>query len=203
MSDATDPLPDRRRFLATLGDWSLRILVGSVAAGPAVAAAFDAPPYRRAPLPGACLAPVTGTEQTLAALLDAVVPGGGSDPEGEAGALEACAMNLLADDAYPFRELGDLVAGLMDGLALGAHGQPFAALSVEQRLLVIIDAQESLPILRLAYRAIRSAFYGGAYNGVGLDYVGFPGPSLGYRHIPEFSFRKPVCEEMTDTGYLP
>ena len=191
-----DLRPDRRRFLATLGDWSLRVLVAGFASGPLAAAAFDAPPTRRRALPGACIPPETDVEKTLAALLDAVVPGGDSDPEGAAGAVEACAMNLLLDDAFPLREQAGLVAGLMDSLALTAHGQPFAALSIADRLVVLTEAEAALPLLRLAYRAVRSAFYGGAY-------MGFPGPNLGYRHLPEFSFREPVCRELTDTGYLP
>lgn len=55
---------------------------------------------------------------------------------------------------------------------------------------MLVRAEDKLPLLRLAYRAIRSAFYGGAYNGVGLDYLGYPGPNLGYRHLPECSFRR-------------
>ena len=68
---------------------------------------------------------------------------------------------------------------------------------------VLVAVQETMPLLRLAYRAIRSAFFGGAYNGVGLDYVGYPGPNLGYRHVPEFSFRTPVCQELTTDGRMP
>ena len=73
----------------------------------------------------------------------------------------------------------------------------------QQRIDVLVAAVDKVPLLRLAYRAIRSAFFGGAYNGIGLDYVGYPGPNLGYRSIPEFSFRKAVCQELTADGRMP
>ncbi len=197
----TQPV-SRRRFLETASDWSLRVLLGCVA-GPRLAGALEPGGFARAPLAGACLTAETPLEKTLAAILETVVPGAETDPEAAPGAIEACAMNLLSDGAFPFRENAQLISGLMDGLATAAHGVPFAALPPNEREPLLIEAQESLPLLRLAYRAIRSAFYGGAYNGVGLDYVGFPGPNLGYRHLPEFSFRKPVSKELTDEGWMP
>ena len=193
----------RRRFFETAGAWSLRLLCGSVAFRAAAAAADGKLPFGRAVVPGACIPPGTTTEITLASILDTVVPGQSTDPDGAAGAVEACAMNLLVDDAYPFRGYADLLVGLMDSLSVAKGGEAFVALDYDARLEVLVEAQEVLPLLRLAYRAIRSAFYGGAYNGVGLSYVGYPGPNLGYRHLPEFSFRKPVCKERSDTGWMP
>lgn len=196
--------PDRRRFLTTMGRWSLGVLLSGVAdAARAASGPFRAPPYPRPVVPGACIEPITPVEKTLAAVLDAVVPGAETDPEGTPGALEACAMNLMVDDTYPFKAYGSLFATLMDTLAESMHGGTFVSLSNEQRLSVLVGAEDDLPLLRLAYRAIRSAFYGGAYNGVGLTYVAYPGPNLGYRHIAEASFRKPVCKERTDEGWMP
>jgi hypothetical protein len=96
-----------------------------------------------------------------------------------------------------------MIAALLDQTAKQAHGSTFVELGYEQRLDVLVRAEDKLPLLRLAYRAIRSAFYGGAYNGVGLDYLGYPGPNLGYRHLPECSFRRAVCTEASETGWLP
>lgn len=197
---------DRRAFLERAGAWALGVILAS--AGPlegrAMAAEpFRSPPFPRPPVPGACVQPFTPVEKTLAAIVDAVVPGSESDPEGTPGALEGCAMNLIVDDAFPFRSYASLITTLMDGLATKAHGAPFAGLPLEARVDVLTLAQEELPLLKLAYRAIRSAYFGGAYNGVGLSAVGFPGPNLGYRHLPEFSFRKPVCTERTKDGWMP
>ena len=200
----TDPgaRPDRRRFLADAGAWALGLLVGSAALDSAVRAA-EGRVYPRAPVPDACVPAGTAVEHTLAVLLDTVVPGPDVDPTGAAGALEACALNLMVDDAYPFRSYAPLIATLMDQTARQAYGAAFADLAYEQRLDVLVRAEDKLPLLRLAYRAIRSAFYGGAYNGVGLDYLGYPGPTLGYRHLADFSFRRPMSREASDTGWLP
>ncbi len=196
------PLPDRRGFLRTMGGWSLGLLAGA-AAWDVRAEGLPNPGYARRPLPNACLAATTPPEKTLAAVLDAAVPGVDSDPDGTPGAVEACAMNLLVDDAYPFKPYLETIAGLMDALAQSGHGAAFATLDLDQRVAVLVEAQETLPLLRLAYRAIRSAFYGGAYNGVGQDFVGYPGPNLGYRHLRVFSLRRPIGTELTTEGWMP
>ncbi len=196
---------DRREFMARLGRWSLGVVVS--AASPrllwAEGGGFKSPGFPRTPVPGACLEPATAVEKTLAAIVDTVVPGPDSDPEGAPGALEACAMNLLADDFYPFKTYAGIITSMMDQLGFANHNGAFVDLTYEQRLAVLVEAQQTLPVLTLAFRAIRSAFYGGAYNGVGLDFLEYPGPNLGYRHLAEASFRKAVCEEMTDTGWMP
>ena len=135
--------------------------------------------------------------------LDTVVPGPQTDPEGSPGAVEACSLNVLLDSTFPFLQYADLFAGMIDQISNDTHGSPFIALPYQQRIDVLVAAVDKVPLLRLAYRAIRSAFFGGAYNGIGLDYVGYPGPNLGYRSIPEFSFRKAVCQELTADGRMP
>ena len=204
--DGVDRL-SRRRFLRDMGGWSMGLLLAGVGGHLAMAEtgdeAFEPPGFTRPPLAGACLEPVGDMEKTLAAVVDAVVPGPAMDPDGEPGALESCAMNLLGDDFYPFRDSARVIVTLMDHLARQDFGGSFVEITFEQRLAVLVKSQETLPVLRLAYRAIRSAFYGGAYNGVGLDYLGYPGPNLGYRHLEQASFRRPVCEEMTETGWMP
>lgn len=192
----------RRAFLKELGSWSLGVLLGGFALS-GRAAPFRASGFARPALPGACLMPVGDVERTLAAVLDTVVPGRSSDPSGDPGALEACAMNLLLDDHYPFRTFAPMFAAVFDQMSEETHGQAFADLPYESRLDIVIEAQDRIPLLTLAYRAIRSAFYGGAYNGVGLTWLGYPGPNLGYRHLPEASFRRPVCRERTETGWMP
>ena len=198
---------DRREFLARATRWSLLSLAGAATGFNGIAnaaeAGFTPPPFPRPPLPNACIEPSTPVEKTLAAVLETVVPGLATDPDGEPGAIESCAMNLMVDDAYPFRGYASLIATLMDSLAKKAHERAFVHIDPDARLGVLVDAQESLPLLRLAYRAIRSTFYGGAYNGVGLGYLGYPGPNLGYRHLEEASFRVPVCKEMTGEGWMP
>lgn len=194
----------RREFLEKMGTWSAGVLLSAVGMHMRGAAAdeFKPPGYPRKPLEGACLKFETGPEKTLAAIVDTVVPGPQTDPEGSPGALEGCALNLLLDEFYPFKEYMSLIVTLVDGAANQEYGVTFLDATYEQRLKVLVEVQAMLPVLRLAYRAIRSAFYGGAYNGLGLDYLGYPGGNLGYRHIQQASFGKPVCKEMTD-GWMP
>jgi hypothetical protein len=196
----------RREFLRRCGRWSAGVVLAAVGLHTVRAdetEEFVSPGFPRPPLDGACLTPVSATEKTLAAMVDAVVPGAGSDPLGEPGALEGCAMNILLDEYYPFKEYAGLIVALLDKMATDAHGKLFADCPVEARVATLVEAQKLMPVLRLAFRAIRSAFFGGAYNGIGLDYVGYAGPNLGYRHIPEASFRRPVCAEASETGWLP
>ena len=164
---------------------------------------FNSPGFTRTPLPGACLQPETETEKILAAVVDTVIPGADLDPDQAPGGMDSCALNLLFDDYYPFRAQAGVLASLMNLVSQGEYSKNFLEITYEQRIQVLLKAEEEMPILRLAYRAIRSAFYGGAYNGVGLEYLKYPGPNLGYRHIPQASFRKPVCKEMTETGWMP
>ena len=167
-------------------------------------AAGDGAGYPAPPIPGACVAPQSATQETLVALLQAVVPGPELDPDGAPGAVEACALNLMVDGFYPFREAAPLIVGLLDELSRRGHGgATFVELQPAQREEILAQAQEQLGLIRLAYRAIRSAFYGGAYNGVGLAYLGYPGPNLGYRHMEPCSFRAPVCTERTSEGWMP
>jgi hypothetical protein len=194
---------DRRRFLGHATEGAAALALGRWLIRPAWAGDFDPGGFARPPLAGACTFPETAAEETLAAVLDTVVPGPAEDPTGAPGALDACAMNLLLDDYYPFRQYVEVVAALVDSLGQEKHGAQFAALPLEQRVSVLVDAEKLLPVLRLAYRAIRSAFYGGAYNGVGLDWLGYPGPNLGYRHVAAAVAGKPVCKEMTTKGWMP
>jgi hypothetical protein len=195
---------DRRAFMKESGAWALGLLVGSVA--PLARAAtppWSIPGFPRRPLPGACLRAAGDVEKTLEAALDAVVPGPLGDPEGAPGAIEACGMNILLDASFPFKQYASLFAMVLDGLADTAYGKPFATLAHAERVEVLVQAEHQMPLLRLAWRAIRSAFFGGAYNGHGFDYVGYPGPNVGYRHLPECSFRRAVCRERTTTGWMP
>jgi len=149
------------------------------------------------------LLPVTDVEKVLAAVVDTVVPGGETDPSGDPGALEACALNLMLDEYYPFRSYADLIVTVMNQAAQNAFQTDFLTATYEQRLEILLNAQEALPVLRLAYRAIRSAFYGGTYNGIGLTFVHYPGPNLGYRHVKEFSIGTAISTEASKTGWLP
>ena len=200
MSGAT-----RRRFLVLSG----RLTFGGAAAavllrGPERALAelaFPDPDY--VPLDGACVEAETEEERVVAALVDTVVPGSGSDPDGVPGALDCCALNLIQDAFYPFRDYLPLIVPAVQGLAQELYGRGLPECDLEQRTEVLKRAEEALPVIRLAYRFVRSAFYGAAYTMRGTEELGWPGPTLGYADHPELSFREKLADELTDDGNLP
>jgi hypothetical protein len=178
-------------------------LLGAASVIPGDECPFDDPGFTRPVIPNACASASTDLEKTLAAVVDTVIPGPGTDPAGDPGGLESCALNMLFDDFYPFRANAEALASIIDLEAKTRFGKAFVDCTYNQRVQALVKAQDGMPILRLVYRAVRSAFYGGAYNGVGLDYLAYPGPNLGYRHIAAASFRKPMSKELTETGWMP
>lgn len=124
--------------------------------------------------------PADPVHELLAAYVSTLVPGPADDPAGTPGAVEAGAVGQLevhVPYVIPF-----LVADV-DGAALAAHGQPFAALTYAQReaLLVAAFADASRSPYHLIALAIGAgAFYGDFVNRVGGTHLGFPGPSDGY-----------------------
>lgn len=190
-------------------------LGGGVTLGTAVALAIFRGPFRTAsadiqlpspdytPLEGACHEPLTQEQQIVAAMVDTVVPGTQTDPEGLPGALDCCAMNLIYDEFYPFVDYLPILVPLIDSTADNQHDKGFLECDLTERTEVLRSVEESLPFVRLAYRFIRSTFYAGMYNLKGTNYLKWPGPNLGYRDHEDFSFREAVCSEMTEDGNLP
>ena len=197
---------DRRRFLE---------LAGKVTFGGAVAAAIFRGPMRElwagvklpspdhTPLAGACHKAETTEEMTVAAIVDTVVPGRQSDPSGAPGAIDSCALNLIYDEFWPFVSAMPLILSLVNNLASDDYSKTFLECDLEERTRVLAQAEDKLPLIRLAYRFIRSAFYAVNYNMVGGSYLNWPGPNLGYKDHPEMSFRQPVSKELTKDGNLP
>jgi hypothetical protein len=190
-------------------------LGGGITLGTAVALALFRGPFRRAaadiqlpspdytPLEGACHAPLTAEEQLVAAMVDTVVPGTQTDPEGLPGALDCCAMNLIYDEFYPFVDYLPILVPLVDTTADSQYGKGFVECDLVERTEVLRAVEESLPFVRLAYRFIRSTFYAGMYSLKGTSYLRWPGPNLGYRDHEDFSFGTAVCSELTEDGNLP
>jgi len=200
---------DRRAFLMTSGRYSFWGLFAAVTGMGRVAfGQGERPPdyeggYSRPLTPGFAQEPVTEEQRVLAAIIDTVVPGSTSDPTGAPGALEAGALNLTYDDFYPVRPYIAAMVQLIQLQADRRHGSAFDDLTLEQREGVLWDTQELLPFLRHAYRFFRGVFFADLHGGVGSQYIDFPGPNLGYVDHPEFSYRRPMSEEMTEDGNMP
>lgn len=198
---------DRRRFLSLVAQTCIGgSTLGAVLAGKN-ALGDEPPPYpggfTREATPGFAAEPETDKQRTVAAIVDTVVPGPESDPAGGPGALEAGALNLIYDRFYPAWDYLDSVVVLVDHTARQEFSATFEELELEQREQVLLEAQELLPFLRHLYRFIRGVFFADLHSGTGSDYLGFPGPNLGYIEHPDFSFRRPMSEELSDDGNLP
>ena len=155
------------------------------------------------PLQGACVEPLSEDEKKVAAIVDTVVPGKAIDPDGVPGARESCALNLIYDEFYPFVQALPFILALADKLASTDYEKTFLQCTLTERTRVLQQAEDKLPLIRLAYRFIRSTFYASTYNMVGAAHLNWPGPNLGYTEHPDFTFGKAVSRELTRDGNLP
>ena len=196
---------DRRRFLELSGKVTFGGVLSAVllrGSDPALAALLYPDPDYRA-LDGACIQPRSEEERLVALIVDTVVPSAASDPDGVPGALDCCALNLLYDGYFPFTDYLPLILPAVEGVAQEGFSRPFSQCDLDARTEVLAAVEELLPVVRLAFRFIRSTFYGAAYTMRGTEWVRWPGPSLGYAEHPELSFREALSEELTDDGNLP
>jgi hypothetical protein len=196
---------DRREFLDLLRALGLGLPLSSAAlAACAEGVRRDlARTFPDLPPQAACRTPGSAAEKTLLAFVDAVVPGRESDPTGEPGAVEACALNVLFDPALPFAGITGIFVSALDSVAQGSYGRPFAELDLDSRTRALVEAESRLPVLGYAFKFVRAAFYVGLYNHVGPDLLGYPGGNLGYLADPDFSLRRPVGRERTSDGNMP
>ncbi len=197
---------DRRRFLVLAGKGTFgAALAAAVFGGPlrALYARVKYPDPDHVPLEGACVEPLTEDEKKVAAIVDTVVPGKDVDPDGVPGARESCAVNLIYDEFYPFVQALPFMLLLVDTKAGALYSKKFLACTLKERTKVLQQAEETLPLIRLAYRFIRSTFYASNYNMVGAAHINWPGPNLGYTDHPDFSFDEPLSRELTRDGNLP
>lgn len=149
-----------------------------------------------------CLEPVTYEEKCMEALIDTVVPGKKSDPTGAPGALECCALNIAYDRYFPIAAVAPAILESLNLLSKKKYNNDFPSLNLEQRTDVLATLEGEIPQVTLVLRFIRAAFYVGLYNDVGLKYLGYPGPNVGYIH-EDYTFGVPMAKELTETGNLP
>ncbi len=152
-----------------------------------------------------CKEPEDFYEKVLIAFIDTLIPGRETDPAGEPGAIDACALNLFYDPFYPVQPLIPLVVRQLEAISKKLYGKGFVELKYEERVRVVEELEMSnneVPNFELKIFLILSslAFYGGIYSDLGLRYCGFPGETHGY--MEDFSFGIQF-EEMTEDGNLP
>jgi len=196
----------RRQFLELAGKGTFgAALAAAIFTGPLreLYAKVKYPDPDHEPLQGACVDPLTDDEKKVAAIVDTVVPGKDVDPDGIPGARESCALNLIYDEFYPFVQALPFMLLLVDTKASALYSKKFMECTFKERTKVLQEAEETLPLIRLAYRFIRSTFYASTYNMVGAAHLNWPGPNLGYTEHPDFTFGKPLSRELTKDGNLP
>jgi len=205
-NESTQQQSGRREFLKLAGKGTFgAALAAGVFTGPLreLYARVKYPDPDHEPLEGACVEALTDDEKKVAAIVDTVVPGEDVDPDGIPGARESCALNLIYDEFYPFVQALPFMLLLVDTKAGSLHGKTFMECTFNERTKVLREAEDSLPLIRLAYRFIRSTFYASTYNMVGAAHLNWPGPNLGYTDHPDFSFNAPLSRELTRDGNLP
>jgi len=182
----------RREFIVRIGKYSLVLALPLPACG-------SKEKTESAP---ACLAALTHNEKTFSALADTIVPGSETDPSGGPGAVESCALNVIYDDKMPIAEVATMLVGLLDGAARDLYQRDFVDLNLEERTQAVLESEKRLPLLSWFLKLIRAAFYVGYLSDVGLKYLGYPGPNLGYVNLG-FTFGEKMSEELTADGNLP
>lgn len=153
-----------------------------------------------------CPTPVSDEEKILFALVDTIVPGSKSDPSGDIGATETCALKVLYSDINPIANNMSIVTNLLNSKAEKLYGKPFDLLNLDERTVVAREVEDELPLISLLYKFIRSTFYASEYTDAGEKYMGFPGSNTGYINHPDFTYGEKLKEfiiEETEDGNLP
>jgi len=184
------PLPQitRRRFLAAaMKAGAVGAMSGTLSVSHALGSSFEV----REGLDG------------MVALVDTVLPGCDSDPEGIPGALEAGALELIHDPYFGVEQYLSLLRISVNVSSFFRYFKRFASLDLEQRTRVLAGLERLVPEINLFFKFVRLAYYSAPRSDVGFGPLDYNGPNLGYIDHPDFSFRDPVCPEMTDEGNLP
>ncbi len=148
------------------------------------------------------MVPQTADEKTVYALCDTVLPGRTSDPSGAPGAVDAGTMDFAYDKFYGVVQEFPLVLPLFNAEAQKQYGKPLYELDLAQRTTVLQNSETLLGLIDQIYMFLKGPFYIGMISTLGLEYMGDPGPNLGYRN-QDFSFYKPMSTEITSDGNLP
>ena len=146
--------------------------------------------------------PGTTDEKTMSALIDTILPGYGSDPAGGPGAIQADALLMVYDKAYPAYQFVQIIVNLLNSIANTTYKSAFYELDLSKRATLLSDLENEVPYMGLLIRYIEGAFYAGFVNDVGYEYLTYPGANLGYVN-QGFSFNRQMSQELTNDGNLP
>jgi hypothetical protein len=197
LDDVIEKELNRREFFKWLGKVSVVIsmfgLIDQISCGTASQTAQQLSQYMQ---------PITDDEKTVYAICDTILPGMASDPTGAPGAVDVGTMDFVYDKFYGVVQELPLVLPLFNGEAQQQYGKPLYELNPDQRTTVLKNVESILGLIDQIYMFVKGPFYIGIINSIGPEYMGDPGPNLGYRN-QDFSFYKPMSNEMTADGNLP
>ncbi|MCL5277262.1 MAG: gluconate 2-dehydrogenase subunit 3 family protein [Deltaproteobacteria bacterium] len=148
------------------------------------------------------MVPVTEDEKTVYAVCDTILPGRDSDPTGAPGAVDVGTFEFVYDKFYGVVQFLPVILSLINAEAQKDYGNKFYELGLEQRTTVLRNVETTLGIVDQVYMFMKGPFYIGITSRLGMDYMGDPGPNLGYVNH-DFSFYRPMSGEMTSDGNLP
>ena len=143
-------------------------------------------------------APDTEEGWAIAAFVDTIMPGAHRDPTGAPGGIDAGAPGMFFDPELPAYEFVSLLVGFLDGVAANQFpGQTFAASTTDERDEVVETAVGALDLMELAIQLVKLATFAAEGS---TCHLGYPGPNLGYRDDPDFSFGEAMSTEVTTDG---
>ena len=197
IDDAIQRELNRREFFKWIAQASVVLsmfgLMDQISCGTVPETGIQTSPY---------MVPQTADEKTVYALCDTVLPGRTSDPGGAPGAVDVGTMDFAYDKFYGVVQELPLVLPLFNAEAQKEFGKPLYELDLAQRTAVLKNSETLLGLIDQIYMFLKGPFYIGIISTLGLEYMGDPGPNLGYRN-QDFSFYKPMSNEMTSDGNLP
>jgi len=151
-------------------------------------------------LPSLGGAPDTHEGRTIAAFCDTVVPGKHRDPTGAPGALDSGAPAMFFDPELPALAYVGLLVVALDAYARQEAGARFVELVPAARERALDRAVAALDLLGFAIQLAKLAHFS---SDEAARHLGYPGANAGYVADPDFSFNRPMSQEITGDGNLP
>ncbi len=145
-------------------------------------------------------APDTPQGWSVAAFVDAIVPGAHRDETGAPGGIDVGAPALFFDPELPAAAfVGPLVLVLDLNANSLVPGTTFGTLPADRREEAVEQALE-VDLLEFAVQMAKLAYY--SSEGAGC-HLGYPGANPGYVDDPDFGFGVPLATEITEDGNYP
>ena len=161
-------------------------------------AAVDAGPTLPPGLPHLGGAPDGHQGRVIAAFVDTVVPGRHRDPTGAPGGIDVGVPGMFFDPALPAAPLVGLLVVLLDSVTSGVvPHRKFDEVDAAARDQVLVQALSTVEQMQFAVQLAQLAFFS---TEEAARHLGYPGANPGYWRDDDFSFRRPMCREITPDG---